>query len=62
VKKPGRGRPPIAADDRRDSVVPVRFTTAEHTLVQRAAEADGMSLSLWISTKAVAAAQDQERT
>jgi uncharacterized protein (DUF1778 family) len=51
------GRPPIDAEKRRGAPIPVRFTDEERELVEAAAAADGVSLSMWIRARAVAAAK-----
>jgi uncharacterized protein (DUF1778 family) len=51
------GRPPIDPEKRRNAPVAVRLTDQERELIEDAAAADGMSLSRWISARAVAAAK-----
>lgn len=42
------GRPPVADADRRDTLVRVLTTKAEHEELQRAADAAGASVSTWV--------------
>lgn len=46
--KPVVGRPPLAAADRRDTLVRVLTTKSEHAELEKAASRAGLSLSSWI--------------
>ncbi len=52
-RKAPRGRPPVAAEDRRATVVRVLTTEAEHEELRRAAEASSMSVSTWVRAAAL---------
>lgn len=47
------GRPPVAAEDRRTTLVRVLTTEAEHAELQRAAEGASMSVSTWVRAAAL---------
>lgn len=47
------GRPPVAAADRRATLVRVLTTEAEHGELQRAAEEASMSVSTWVRAAAL---------
>ena len=47
MKKPARGRPPKAPEDRRTTGVRIPRTDAEMALVERCAQADGQKLATW---------------
>lgn len=47
------GRPPVAEEARRDTMVRVLVNQGEHAELQRAAEAAAMSLSAWIRVVAL---------
>lgn len=53
TKKPRTGRPPVAAKDRRATLVKVLTTEAEHEELRQAAEAASMSVSTWVRTAAL---------
>jgi hypothetical protein len=52
-KKARIGRPPVAAEDRRETLVRVLTTEAEHGELQRAAESASMSVSTWVRAVAL---------
>jgi mobilization protein NikA len=52
-KKARIGRPPVADEDRRATMVRVLTTENEHAELQRAAEAASMSVSTWIRSAAL---------
>jgi hypothetical protein len=47
-KKNRGGRPPVADADRRDTLVRVLTTAAEHEELQKASAYVGMTLSTWV--------------
>jgi hypothetical protein len=47
------GRPPVAAEDRRATMVRVLTTEAEHQELQQAASAASMSVSTWVRAAAL---------
>lgn len=51
--RPRTGRPPVAEADRRDTLVRVLTTAAEHGELQRAAADASMSVSTWIRSVAL---------
>ena len=51
--KPRIGRPPVAAEDRRDTLVRVLTTEAEHEELRTAADAASMSVSTWVRAAAL---------
>lgn len=54
TKEPARtGRPPIAAEDRRDRVIKVLASEAEFAELQRAATAARRSVSMWVREAAL---------
>lgn len=57
VSKPKKrqriGRPPVRDADRRDTLVRVLTTTAEHEELQRAAASVAMSVSTWLRSIAL---------
>jgi len=55
------GRPPIAADKRRDALINVRVTGDELALITTSALADKMSVSEWVRARAVAAAKRAQK-
>ncbi|MFW0154392.1 plasmid mobilization protein (plasmid) [Mycobacterium sp. smrl_JER01] len=55
------GRPPFKAGQRRNAVVPVRFTEDERDIIEAAAEADGQAVSAWVRDRALAAARRRSR-
>ena len=52
-RAPRIGRPPVAAEDRRATLVRVLTTEAEHAELRRAAEAASMSVSTWVRAAAL---------
>lgn len=59
--KPKIGRPPVAAEDRRDSLVRVLVTQGEAAELQAAAEAVGASLSTWVRMAALEKARQARK-
>lgn len=55
------GRPPVAEDARRSTLVRVLTTEAEHAELQRAAEASSMSVSTWVRAAALEKARGTGR-
>ena len=54
AKKTARiGRPPVAAEDRRATMVRVLVTEGEQAELQRAAEGAAMSVSTWVRSAAL---------
>ena len=53
MEKPRIGRPPVADEDRRSTLVRVLTTEAEHGELQRAAEGASMSVSTWVRSAAL---------
>ncbi len=51
--KPRTGRPPVADEDRRSTLVRVLTTEGEHGELQRAAETASMSVSTWVRAVAL---------
>jgi len=51
------GRPSVAAADRRETIVRVLVTEAEHVELQQAAASVAMSVSTWIRTLALEGAR-----
>ena len=47
------GRPPVADEDRRSTLVRVLTTEGEHEELRRAAEATGLSVSAWVRVVAL---------
>lgn len=47
------GRPPVAAADRRATIVRVLTTKAEHEELQQAADDSAMSVSTWLRSVAL---------
>jgi len=56
-----RGRPPIAADDRKTERLEVRADSAEKAQLEQAAELAGMKLSDWIRDRLQTAARRELR-
>ena len=52
-KKPRIGRPPVADEDRRATLVRVLTTAGEHGELQRAAQGASMSVSTWVRAVAL---------
>lgn len=52
-KKPAIGRPPVAEEKRRATLVRVLTTEAEHAELQQAAEAASASVSAWVRAAAL---------
>lgn len=55
--KPLVGRPPLAAADRRDTLVRVLTTKSEHAELQKAANRAGLSVSSWVRVAVLEAAR-----
>ena len=53
AKKPRVGRPRVADEDRRDTMVRVLTTSAEHAELQRAADTASMSVSTFVRAAAL---------
>ncbi len=62
MKAPRIGRPPIAKKERKATLLSVRLTEAERTIVERAAKKAGVGLSEWarrvLITEACGASSD----
>ena len=52
-EKPKIGRPPVAEENRRATLVRVLTTEAQHEELQRAAAAGSMSVSTWVRAAAL---------
>lgn len=52
-EKPRIGRPPMAAEDRRSTLVRVLTTEAEREELRQAAKAASMDLSTWVRVAAL---------
>lgn len=60
---PRIGRPPVADDAKRSTLVRVLTTAAEYEELKQAAEAEAMSVSAWMRTLALSKArQDNKKT
>lgn len=59
--KPRIGRPPLASEDRRDNLVRVLTTDAEHDELRQAAETAGASVSTWVRMTALEKARQGRR-
>lgn len=53
TKKPRMGRPPVADEDRRATLIKVLTTEAEHEELQQAADTAGLPVSTWVRTVAL---------
>ena len=64
VRPPRIGRPPVADADRRETLVRVLTTEAEHGELQQAAASVSMSVSTWVRSVALerARARAAEKT
>lgn len=52
-KSPPRGRPPIAAEDRRETLVKVLVTESENEELRQAAGEAGLTVSTWVRLAAL---------
>jgi hypothetical protein len=59
--KPRMGRPPVADADRRDTLVRVLVTEAEHEELRLAADAAGLGVSTWMRSVALERARGGTR-
>lgn len=53
TKSPPRGRPPIAAEDRRETLVKVLVTESENEELRQAASEAGLTVSTWVRLAAL---------
>ena len=53
TQSPPRGRPPIAAEDRRETLVKVLVTESENEDLRRAAGDAGLTVSTWVRLAAL---------
>ena len=52
-EKPRTGRPPVAAEDRRATLIKVLTTETEHEELQRAADGASLPVSTWVRVAAL---------